>query len=47
VHYSGLLLVEGQALWGQPLGDLGFDLFGLPLAVAECDQIIRVADNRR
>jgi len=47
VHDLGLFLVEGQAPGCQPSGDRGFDLLGLPLAVAERDQIIGIADNHR
>jgi len=28
--------------WVQPFGDSGFDFLRLPLAVADCDQVVRV-----
>jgi len=42
-----LVLVEGQAPGCQPLCQPCLDLFRLPLAVAERDQVICVADHRR
>ena len=34
-------LIEGQAPGCQPFGDSGFDFLRLPLAVADCNQVVR------
>jgi hypothetical protein len=47
VHDSGLVLVEDQTPGCQPFGQACFDLFGLPLGVAERDQIVSVPDHHR
>jgi hypothetical protein len=47
VHDSGFVLVEDQPAGCQPFGQAGFDLFGLPLGVAERDQIVSISDHHR
>src|ERR1019366_8617191 len=47
VYDPGLFLVKGKASGCQPFSDPSFDLLRLPLAVAERDQIVRIADNHR
>src|SRR6266487_348268 len=47
VHDLRLVLVEGKTTGGQPLGELGLDLLGLPLGVTAHNKIISVPDQDR